>query len=157
MKKDFIIIIISIVGIIAIIVFGSRFYAGNNSSDSYKDDGDTDTALFDDGLDAQINNEGEVIIAVTPVDQINWSFEVVMNTHSVELSEDLTQVSVLVDENGNEHKPVEWRGDPLGGHHRAGTLIFGKIAPAPKSVTLIIRQISGIAERKFEWVLKNRN
>lgn len=153
MKKNFIIIIISVIGIIAIIVFGSRFYASNNSSDSYKDDGGADVVLFDSGLDIQTNNEGEVIIAVTPVDKIDWSFEVVMDTHSVNLGEDLTQVSVLVDENGNEHKPVEWRGDPLGGHHRAGTLIFGEIAPAPKSVFLIIRQIGGVAERKFEWVL----
>lgn len=153
MRKNFIIIIVSVIGIIAIIVFGSRFYVGNNSSDSYKDDGDTDVVLFDSGLDAQTNNEGEVIIAVTPIDQINWSFEVVMNTHSAELNEDLTTVSILVDENGNEYKPVEWRGDPLGGHHRAGTLIFGEIAPAPKSIILIIRQIGGVVERKFEWIL----
>lgn len=146
-------IIIGIVGIIAIIFFGSRFFADKNSGDLYKGDSDADTALIDNGLGIQTNNEGAVTIAVTLIDQIDWSFEVVMDTHSVELGEDLAQISILMDENGNEYKPIKWEGDPPGGHHRKGLLVFGEIKPAPKSIVLIIRQVGGVAEKKFEWVL----
>ncbi|MEK7627071.1 MAG: hypothetical protein AAB397_00615 [Patescibacteria group bacterium] len=148
-KKYF--IIIGIVGIIVAVVFLIRFSISENSDVIYKNNKTLILSII--ALDTKINNEGAVTVAVTPTDRSNWSFEVVLDTHSMELGEDLTQVSVLVDENGNEHKPVEWRGDPPGGHHRAGTLIFGEIASASKSVILIIRQIGGIAERKFEWVL----
>jgi hypothetical protein len=102
-------------------------------------------------FDSQTNNDGEVSVTVTPLDQANLSFKVTLSTHSVDLGEDLIQVSTLVDENGKEYKPIKWEGDPLGGHHRESVLSFGEIAPRPQIITLSIGKISGIAERKFEW------
>ena len=149
--KNIYFIIIVVVGIVIAVVFAILFLINKNNDAANKDN--LSLISSDISSDTKINSDNEVTVEVTPIDKINWSFEVVMNTHSIELGEDLTQVSVLVDEDGNEYKPVEWRGDPPGGHHRAGTLIFGEIAPASKSIVLIIRQIGGIAERKFEWVL----
>lgn len=108
------------------------------------------------GLETQINNEGAVGVTVTPrnISEKEWSFKISLNTHSRDLGEDLAEVSVLLDENGNEHKPLAWEGDPPGGHHRSGILRFGEIEPAPQSITLVIRQIGGIEKRSFNWQLK---
>ncbi len=103
-------------------------------------------------LEVKTNNEGGVTIAVTPKETAAgiFEFEIVLDTHSVELSYDLTKISVLRDENGQEYRPINWEGDPPGGHHREGTLIFNPIAPTPKSIEL---KITGIAEavRIFTW------
>ena len=76
-----------------------------------------------------------------------------MSTHSVELDQDLTQVTVLVDDQGKEYKPLSWEG-AIGGHHREGTLIFDSITPIPKLIEMKIRDIDGISERSFKWDLK---
>jgi hypothetical protein len=53
-----------------------------------------------------------------------WEFEVVMDTHTRPLNEDLARAAVLVDDSGRQHAPVAWQGDPPGGHHRKGVLRF---------------------------------
>ncbi|PIR73177.1 MAG: hypothetical protein COU40_03955 [Candidatus Moranbacteria bacterium CG10_big_fil_rev_8_21_14_0_10_35_21] len=111
-------------------------------------------------LKTQENGEGPVTIAVTPEDFPEekdklWKFEVLLNTHSVELNYDLTQISALVDENGNEYKPTAWEGDPPSGHHRTGILIFNSISPKPDSITLKIKGVGDVAERDFVWQLKD--
>jgi len=103
-------------------------------------------------LAPQTNDEGDVIVTVTPTDRLNWSFEISLDTHLTDIDEDLTKVAVFIDEGGNEHKPIEWRGDPPGGHHRSGTLYFGEITPPAGSVILVIRQVGGINERIFKWI-----
>lgn len=145
---NLIIIVISI--IIVIIFLGIRFSGDKNSSSTHRDKTvQTVTPAF---LDSQTNSEGKVSVTATPTNQSDWSFEITLNTHSVDISEDLTQVSVLVDENNNEYKPIEWQGDPPGGHHRKGVLRFGEITPQPRLITLFIHQIGGINVRKFEWL-----
>ena len=75
-----------------------------------------------------------------------------MDTHSVELDQDMTKITVLVDDQGKEYKPLGWEGT-VGGHHREGMLIFNQITPTPKSVKL---KISGIGDvvRSFVWQLE---
>ncbi len=102
-------------------------------------------------LETQANNEGPVTIKVTPKLSSEIAFEIALDTHSEELSADLTQVAALKDENGKEYKPLRWDGDPPGGHHREGTLVFGAIKPTPKTLQLTVRQVGGIAEREFLW------
>lgn len=102
-------------------------------------------------LETQENNEGPVSLKVTPKDL--WNFEVSLDTHSEELSEDLVAVSDLVDDQGKSHKPTSWEGAPPGGHHREGILKFNPISPRPKSLELKIKNVGGVPERSFKWGL----
>ena len=108
-------------------------------------------------LPKQVNDEGQVIVAVTPLDLSTganaWRFEVQINTHVAPLDQDLVQVAVLSDANGHDERPVAWDGDMPGGHHRKGILSFKPIDPLPDSVTLKIRQVGSIPERSFTWKL----
>jgi len=93
-------------------------------------------------LSAQVNNEGQVTVQVTPLSLSataeSWRFDVQMNTHVTPLDQDLLQSARLTDANGHEERPSAWQGDPPGGHHRKGVLVFKPIVPAPASVTLKI-------------------
>jgi hypothetical protein len=82
-------------------------------------------------------------------------FKIRMDTHSVELEEDMTAVATLSDDQGREYTPVKWDGAGPGGHHRSGTLEFPILEGRPKSVTLVIRDIANIPERIFKWNLEN--
>ena len=75
-----------------------------------------------------------------------------MDTHSVELDQDMLRIAVLVDDKDKEYKPLRWEGAEPGGHHREGVLIFNQIVPSPKSIKLKISSI-GEAERNFIWQL----
>jgi hypothetical protein len=105
--------------------------------------------------EAKIDEQENVTVTVTPIDLSSqskeWKFDVIMDTHSVELDQDMTKVAVLIDDQGKEYKPLAWDG-PTGGHHREGTLTFARITPTPKSVEL---KITGIADvvRSFMWQL----
>ena len=81
-------------------------------------------------------------------------FEVRMNTHSVDLSQDMVAVTTLKDDEGRDYLPTKWEGSSPGGHHRSGVLYFPKIEGSPKSLTLTIREIAGVPERDFAWTLK---
>lgn len=82
------------------------------------------------------------------------SFQVVLDTHSVDLDAfDLKNLSLLRDEAGKTYQPrqVENKG---GGHHREATLVFPKPATAAKRLELVIKDIAGVKERSFRWELK---
>ncbi len=142
-------LIVLVIGVIMVVFIGIRISDDKDSSPAYGDEAVRATASV--SLDSQSNGEGDVTVSATLIDQSDWSFEMSLTTHSVDMREDLTQVSILVDENGNEYKPIEWQGDPPGGHHRGGVLRFGEITPSPRSVALIVRQVGGVEERVFEW------
>lgn len=81
-------------------------------------------------------------------------FDVVMNTHSVNLDGfDLKALSVLRDDQSNVYSPVSWNA-PEGGHHRNGKLTF----PRPDSLSqgktkfieLVIRDVA-VKERVLQW------
>jgi len=91
---------------------------------------------------------------VTPLDlspqSKEWKFDIGMNTHSVELDQNMTKIVVLLDDQGKEYKPLRWEGAEAGGHHREGVLIFNKITPIPKSLRLKIFDVGGVV-RIFAW------
>ena len=103
------------------------------------------------------NRENRVRVDVVPV-QLEFGksakFEIRMNTHSGDLSQDLVSVSTLKDDNGREYRPVDWQGAPPGGHHRTGVLEFPTLNENTKSVTLVIRDVANVPERVFKWDLK---
>lgn len=99
-----------------------------------------------------------VTVAVTPGNLAagakTWDFAIVLDTHSQDLSDDLLQSAVLVDDRGNEHKALAWDGAAPGGHHRTGVLRFNAIEPRPQALELRISRPGEAGARKFRWRLQ---
>ncbi len=107
---------------------------------------------------ARASDAGDIKVVVTPK-VLNatarvWEFEIVMDTHTKPLKDDLVQVAVLVDAAGRRYAPIAWQGDPPGGHHRKGVLQFTAPTEMPVAVELQIAGIGGVATRMFRWDLK---
>jgi hypothetical protein len=104
--------------------------------------------------ETQSNNKGQVTINVRPL-QLEpgqpAKFEVRMNTHSVTLDHDLVTAFTLKDDQGREYQPTQWDGSPPGGHHRKGILEFPELNGYAGKITLVIREISNVPNRTFEW------
>ena len=114
-------------------------------------------AIHTHAYDRQSNNENGVRIDATPVELKAGSevrFELRMNTHSVELNQDLAAISSLSDNKGNTFQATGWDGSPPGGHHRSGTLSFPALTPGTETVTLIIKGVGKDSERVFTWQVK---
>jgi hypothetical protein len=109
-------------------------------------------------LDTKIDSQGVVTVEVTPLtlssNDSNWTFDVGLNTHSEELNQDMMKAAVLVDDVGNEYKPISWDGSVPGGHHRRGTLTFSKVTPVPKTIELKISNVD-VPVRTFVWNIIN--
>ena len=99
-----------------------------------------------------------VTIAATPAhvvaDASVWIFNIVLDTHSQYLSDDLASAAVLVDDRGREARPLAWEGAPPGSHHRAGVLKFPALEPFPRTVELRIRRAGEAHPRTFLWQLR---
>ena len=84
---------------------------------------------------------GNVVYKISPKnlspDLDIWEFEIVLDTHTGSLDQDLAQVITLTDNQNNVNKAISWQGDPPGGHHRVGVLQF-KPFKETESVTLKI-------------------
>ncbi len=78
-------------------------------------------------------------------------FQLVFDTHSVDLDFDVAAAAKLTDDQGTTFGASAWSGDPPGGHHRKGTLTFPKTIGQAISVTLTLRGIAGVKERTFRW------
>jgi hypothetical protein len=104
--------------------------------------------------ETQSNNKGQVTINVRPLQLVPGQpakFEVRMNTHSVTLDHDLVTAFTLKDDQGREYQPTQWDGSPPGGHHRKGILEFPELNGDAGKITLVIREISNVPNRTFEW------
>jgi len=105
-------------------------------------------------LTSQSKSLGAVEIEVKPVSferEKDVVFEVSMNTHSVELNYDYTQIATLTDDLGNSYKPTKWTGGSSG-HHLSGQLIFAPLTENPKELTLTLEGIDNKTE-SFNWQL----
>jgi len=107
--------------------------------------------------ETKTEEQASVTVVVTPLDlspnSKEWKFDIGMNTHSVELDQDMIKIAVLIDDQGKEYKPLRWEGAEAGGHHREGVLIFNQVILTPKSVELKISNIGDVV-RSFVWELK---
>ncbi|MBI4937030.1 MAG: hypothetical protein HY846_02200 [Nitrosomonadales bacterium] len=109
------------------------------------------------GYASQVNNEREIKVTATlqkiPNKAKTWDFEVVMETHTKALNDDLVKSSLLIVE-GKQNLPLSWEGAPPGGHHRKGKLRFKAVAPQPVAMELQIRLAEDPFPRSFKWLLK---
>ena len=91
-------------------------------------------------LPPQTSEQSAVTVKVTPQNLQGdyWEFEVVFDTHSQELADDMMKGAVLVTADGTQISPAQWRGDPPGSHHRKGVLRFNALKPPPDTIHLRI-------------------
>lgn len=121
----------------------------------------TDLPAESGSAETRVDEQGTVIVSVTPLNLSSpgttLDFEVILETHSVDLSMDLAALATLTNDNGRTVKPTSWDG-PQGGHHVAGTLSFpteanGELLLADASgLTLTINNVDA-PERVFTWEL----
>lgn len=109
------------------------------------------------GYTPQINNERGIKITAALQSTSNavqtWDIEVILETHTKTLNDDLAKAAVLVAD-GTQYLPLRWEGAPPGGHHRKGKLRFKAISPQPRAMELQIRLAGDPAPRSFKWLLK---
>lgn len=109
-------------------------------------------------IQSQTNLEGSVTVKVTPKDlyptSTTWDFEIILDTHSGNLDQNLTKRTLLSDDKGNQSTPISWEGDPPEGHHRQGILKFNPIISKPNSIELKIAKVGNVDERIFKWELR---
>lgn len=108
------------------------------------------------------DSQGAVTVIVKPLDLNSspdtLSFEVTLDTHSIDLSMDLAALATLTIDTGQSVQAVVWDA-PLGGHHVSGTLSFPAsveskpILDGASKLTLIIKDVDA-PERIFSWNLK---
>ncbi len=82
-----------------------------------------------------------------------WEFGIVLETHSTDLNDDLTQIATLTTNDGRTLKPTGWVGAGPTGHHREGVLAFEVLPPRPSAVELKIARPGESAPRIFRWQL----
>lgn len=109
------------------------------------------------GYAPQISNERGVKVTVAPQGILSaaktWDFQVVLETHTRDLGDDLAKSSLLIAD-GKQYLPLGWEGAPPGGHHRKGLLRFKAIIPQPQAMELQIRLADDVSPRSFKWLLK---
>lgn len=108
------------------------------------------------------DSQGAVTVIVKPIDLNSspdmLSFEVTLNTHSIDLSMDLAALATLMTDTGQSVHATLWDA-PLGGHHVSGTLSFpasveGKaLLDGASKLILIVKDVD-VPERIFVWDLK---
>ncbi|HLF25579.1 MAG TPA: hypothetical protein VJG32_04535 [Anaerolineae bacterium] len=106
----------------------------------------------------QTKEAAAVTVKVTPLNLGDASaatldFQITLDTHSVDLGYDMTAITTLRSDAGEEVKPVKWDGPGGGGHHKEGVLSFPAIKVRGQALTLVLRGIADVAERTFEWNL----
>lgn len=116
--------------------------------------GVSDSSQTPNSLSAVQMSMGAVDVEVTPVSitpQADIVFKLSLNTHSVDLGYDYTQIATLTDDQGNSYKPSRWTGES-GGHHLEGELIFPPLSNKPKELILKLDGIDNESEI-FIWQL----
>lgn len=137
--------------VIALIYLSFSAYRRTNEKDGQNT---VEPSLVQKQYETKTDAQGPVTVEVTPQifpEDRQWKFEMVLDTHSVELDQDPLQVVVLIDDQGNTFKPISWDGPGPGGHHREGILIFEAIIPVPKYIELKIQNVGNIPERSLKW------
>lgn len=106
-----------------------------------------------------MDEQGAVTVEIIPLNFHNPSetldFEIVLNTHSIDLSMNLATLATLTTDTGKVIQAISWDA-PLGGHHVSGTLSFpaevegNPVLEGVSQVTLTIVNVDA-PERIFTW------
>lgn len=146
-------IILAALAVIAVLAVAYALWTKN---------GDQPVQLQPKTYELQTDDQGEVTIAIQPLDispqSSVWRFQVTLNTHSRELNEDLVAAAELRNNKDERFETIGWEEGSLpagrqapGGHHRSGVLSFRPLLPFPSEITLRFRDVGGIPERVFIW------
>lgn len=110
----------------------------------------------------RIDQQGAIIIEITPLNLDSpadtLEFDVVLTTHSIDLSMDLATLATLTTDTGISVEATLWDA-PRGGHHVEGKLVFPatkdgrSILKGATKLTLTIINVDA-PTRIFEWELK---
>lgn len=106
------------------------------------------------GLATQSSSAAGVTVKATPRTPSGgaWEFEIVFDTHTQALNDDLLKAASLrVD--GKALAAAGWQGDPPGGHHRKGVLRFPAADPRAQEIELRIARPGEPKPRSFRWKL----
>lgn len=116
-------------------------------------------ATFAIAQETLVDEQGAVSVAITPLetaaDAATLNFEVAMNTHSVDLSMDLSQLATVTTDTGATVKASAWTGQ-AGGHHVSGVLSFpavndgASLLEGATTITLILEKVDA-PKRTFSW------
>lgn len=137
-----------------VVVAASFMLSGTAAADQVSQTPDT-VKTFD--LPARESDENGVKVEVEPADLRLGEpvrFSVSLNTHSGSLDFAMIEISVLENDQGIAVVATEWDGSPAGGHHRSGTLTFPALGTETQTIKLILKGISDVPERVFEWSLR---
>lgn len=143
------------ISIVVIVFVGAYFLTRKRGQPlgEYVDRGNRHEVAPSTTYETKTDERGSVTVEVKPIElspsAAEWLFEVALDTHSVELDDDMAANAFLVDGEGKEYQVIVWDGDPPGGHHRKGILMFQSFSQIDV-VQLKIRGIGG-TERIFEW------
>jgi hypothetical protein len=107
----------------------------------------------------RVDEQGAVTVEIVPLNLNNYGhtldFLVSLNTHSVDLSMDLSELAILTTDTGHKVPALSWDA-PSGGHHVRGTLSF----PATVDATPVLDGVAQFSltlvdvdapERTFTW------
>lgn len=116
-------------------------------------------ATFAVAQETVVDEQGAVSVAITPLavaqDAASLDFEVALNTHSVDLRMDLSQLATLTTDTGATVKASAWTGQ-AGGHHVSGVLSFpavndgASLLEGATTITLSLEKVDA-PERTFTW------
>jgi hypothetical protein len=107
-------------------------------------------------LPARTSAAGGVTLKATPrsLAASAWEFALAFDTHTQDLSDDVAKTARLIADGGTAYAPLEWQGDPPGGHHRSGVLRFRPVTPVPQAIELRVQRAGESAPRSFRWELR---
>jgi hypothetical protein len=106
----------------------------------------------------RVSDEAAVVVDITPLNldraQGELAFQVGLNTHSVDLSYDLSQMAVLRTSHGVEITALTWEGPTTGGHHVSGLLTFPAVElSGAEWIEVVVMGVADVPERTFRWEL----
>ncbi|MDP2684329.1 MAG: hypothetical protein Q8P20_04675 [bacterium] len=155
-NKKFILVIsiglILVIGIVITVISNPGTEASSNGVNTIISDINT-LAINSTSNRQQTATMGAVTVNVEPLklglQEDNNIFSASLNTHSVELEFNFTDIITLADDLGNSYKALEWTGNS-GWHHVSGDIIFPSINKQASKVILTINGIEGLTQT-FEW------